>query len=386
MDGLGQNEPVSIPAGIPAYAFIKREIKNQIESGEITEGDSIPSELELARIYGVSRNPTRQALRDLELEGYVLRMPGRGTFVAPVTQRQRLFSVNGWRTLALACPELESHYTRAVIRGFVQRATEQGFHTMVYFVRFSNEAEFEFLADIRNSGIEGVAFWLQHATERTLGLLEKFKHSSFPFVQIDRHVRGLEADAVVTNNEDVGYQLTMELIRRGHRNIGMATVQLDNTTAQDRFAGYRRALAESQLEFSEELIGMFDSEKNGVEERINRIMANRGRPTAFFCTNDGCALKLIDALTDLGYSVPQHVELATVDDDQLAGALDFPVITASQAGREMGRESANILMARVDNPKRPFEQRFLSAVFDNNTAVYAQHGVKAGKEDGNGRE
>jgi GntR family transcriptional regulator of arabinose operon len=364
MDGLGEETPVCIPAGVPAYAFIKREIKNQIESGELVEQDPIPSELELARIYGVSRNPTRQALRDLELEGYVLRMPGRGTFVAPTTQRQRLFSAPGWRTLALTCPELESHYTRAVIRGFVQRATEQGFHTMVYFVRFSNEAEFEFLADIRNSGIEGVAFWLQHATERTLGLLEKFKRSGFPFVQIDRYVRGLEADAVVTNNEDVGYRLTMELIQRGHRNIGAVTVELDNTTAEDRFAGYRRALEESHLPFSEALVGRFNSDNGSVGERINRIMASRGRPTAFFCTNDGCALKLLDALTELGYTVPQHVELATVDDDGLAGALDFPVITACQAGEEMGRESAGILIARIDGPKRPIEQRFLSALFN----------------------
>ncbi len=365
MDGLGEKTPVSIPAGIPAYAFIKREIKNQIESGELVEGDPTPSELELARIYGVSRNPTRQALRDLELEGYVLRTPGRGSFVAPVAQRQKLFSVNGWRTLALACPELECHYTRTVIQGFIQRATEQGFHTMVYFVRFSNEAEFEFLADIRNSGIEGVAFWLQHATERTLGLLEKFKRSGFPFVQIDRHVRGLEADAVVTNNEDVGYRLTMELVRRGHRNIGLATAELDNTTAEDRFAGYRRALAESRFAFSEELVGVFDSDEGSVGERINRIMANRERPTAFFCINDGCALKLVDALTELGYAVPQDVELATVDDDELAGALDFPLITASQAGAEMGRESAGILMARIDNPQRPIEQRFLSALFNH---------------------
>ncbi|MBI5094764.1 MAG: GntR family transcriptional regulator [Candidatus Hydrogenedentes bacterium] len=167
---------------IPIYAQIKRELKNQIESGELEEGARVPSEFELARAYGVSRNPTRQALRDLELEGYITRTPGRGSFVAPKSGRQKLFKLGNWRTLAVACPHLECHYTRSVIQGFIQAAAEKEFHTMVYFLRFSDEAELEFLSDIRNSGIEGIAVWLQHASERTLQLLTKFKRASFPFV------------------------------------------------------------------------------------------------------------------------------------------------------------------------------------------------------------
>jgi len=53
------------PREIPVYAFIKRELKNQIESGELAEGTRLASEHELARQYNVSRNPTRQAMRDL---------------------------------------------------------------------------------------------------------------------------------------------------------------------------------------------------------------------------------------------------------------------------------------------------------------------------------
>ena len=60
--GLGLPE---IPADIPVYAYIKRELKIQIENGELAEGARLPSELQLAREYNVSRNPTRQALRDL---------------------------------------------------------------------------------------------------------------------------------------------------------------------------------------------------------------------------------------------------------------------------------------------------------------------------------
>lgn len=352
---------VDIPSNIPLYAFIKRELKNQIESGELSEGSRVPSELELAKQYNVSRNPTRQALRDLELEGYITRAPGRGSFVAPVTNRQKLLRVADWRAVAIACPELECHYTRTVVQGFIQAAAEHGFHAMVNFMRFDREAQYEFLADIRNSGIEGIAFWLQHATERTIDLLRQFQRARFPFVLLDRYVRGLEADFVVTNNEDLGYRLTMELVERGHRDIAFASSDLDNTACEDRFSGYRRALKEAGMPFNMELTGVFDGAGGPPNAVVSRIMAHRRRPTAFVCTNDGAAGKLLDEFSDLGYEVPGDVELALVDDNEFVDAVGLPMIAGSQSGWEMGQVGAELLLSRMQEPGRSHHQRFLTA-------------------------
>lgn len=356
-----------VPPGIPLYAYIKRELKNRIENGDLPEGARVPSELELARHYGVSRNPTRQALRDLELEGYITRAPGRGSFVAPVAQRQRIFKFNGWRTISIACPELEFHYSRTVIQGFIQTAAEQGFQTMVYFLRFSNEAEFEFLADIRNSGIEGIAFWLQHSSERTIELLQRFRKSNFPFVLIDRYVRNLDTDFVVTDNEDMTYRLTRRLLERNHRNIGFVSAELDNTASEDRYTGYKKALSEADIAFADELVGIFPDTNKSVRNVVNRIMAHRQRPTAFVCSNDGAAAKLLDELNALDYRVPDEIDIATVDDNELCAALGIPMITAMQAGTEMGKVSAQLLINRVNDPHGDREHRFLKAHLDEVT-------------------
>lgn len=377
---------MDIPPEIPVYAYIKRELKNQIESGELAEGDRVPSEYELARMYSVSRNPTRQALRDLELEGYITRSPGRGSFVAPVADRKKLFNGNNWRALAIACPELECHYNRTVIQAFVETAQKHGYYTMVYFPRFTEEAEFEFLADIRNSGVIGLGVWIQHASERTVGLLRKFRRASFPFVLIDRFVRGLDADAVVTDNFDASYQLTKALVDRGHRDIGMISTELDNTSAEDRYAGYRKAIEDAGIPFTEELVGFFDDAGPAPETVVNRIMAHRRRPTAFFCNNDGCALKLMDEFDKLGYTVGKpaegelgaepngEVELALVDDNDVAGALEVPMLTAAQAGAAMGRRSAELLVDRAKEPNAPGHQVFLRAHFHGLTPSPSESG------------
>jgi GntR family transcriptional regulator of arabinose operon len=350
-----------IPPDLPAYVHIKRVLKNQIEDGELPEGARVPSEMELAREYNVSRNPTRQALRDLELEGYIVRAPGRGSFVAPMSKREKPLHIAEGRTLAVACPVLECHYTRQVIQGFTRYAAAKNFHTMVYFQIFSNESEFDFLADIRNSGIDGIAFWLQHPGVLTLELLEKFRRSSFPFVLIDRYTRSVEADFVVTDNEDVGYRLTKALTNRGHRTIGFITTPLDNTTAEDRLKGHKRALEEEGLPYLPGLTGITSDEDQSLSMVVYRIMAQQQRPTAFVCINDGVAAKLLDELEVLGHNVPEDIEVATVDDNELVQALDMPIIAASQVGYEMGRQSAEILIAHVEDPGRPMEKRFLKA-------------------------
>lgn len=73
---------------VPLYRRISDELKARIEAGEYTPGDRLPSELELARTYGVSRITSRQALDLLGVEGLLVRRQGMGSFVAPrrVTQ------------------------------------------------------------------------------------------------------------------------------------------------------------------------------------------------------------------------------------------------------------------------------------------------------------
>ena len=64
------------------YYQLQEVMKEHIESGAWPPGGLLPSEPELARIYGVSRAVVRQALAILEDDHQIVRIQGRGTFVA----------------------------------------------------------------------------------------------------------------------------------------------------------------------------------------------------------------------------------------------------------------------------------------------------------------
>ncbi|MDF9823803.1 GntR family transcriptional regulator [Breznakia sp. PF5-3] len=66
---------------MPLYLQIKNHLKQKIENKEYKMNDIIPGELELEKIYNVSRITVRQAILELEREGYVSRARGKGTTV-----------------------------------------------------------------------------------------------------------------------------------------------------------------------------------------------------------------------------------------------------------------------------------------------------------------
>jgi GntR family transcriptional regulator len=69
--------------GQPTYKRIQNAIRRRIETGQLSPGDVVDSERELAKLHRVSLMTARHALADLAREGIVERRRGAGTFVAP---------------------------------------------------------------------------------------------------------------------------------------------------------------------------------------------------------------------------------------------------------------------------------------------------------------
>lgn len=66
------------------------ELIRKIENEDYKEHEKLPSERELCDIYSLSRITVRQALQELEHEGYIYKQHGIGTFVAPKSYNQNL--------------------------------------------------------------------------------------------------------------------------------------------------------------------------------------------------------------------------------------------------------------------------------------------------------
>ncbi len=73
---------ISNNANKPIYEQITSQIKEMIMSGELKEGDSIPSMRALAKSIRVSVITVQKAYEDLQRDGFIETTVGRGSFVA----------------------------------------------------------------------------------------------------------------------------------------------------------------------------------------------------------------------------------------------------------------------------------------------------------------
>ncbi|MDY0409254.1 GntR family transcriptional regulator [Virgibacillus soli] len=75
---------------VPLYLQLMEVLIEKINGNDYVEHDKLPSERELCDIYNLSRITVRQALQELEKEGYIYKLHGKGTFVAPKSFNQKL--------------------------------------------------------------------------------------------------------------------------------------------------------------------------------------------------------------------------------------------------------------------------------------------------------
>ena len=101
----------------PKYQLLQQWLRDQINSGEYTANQQIPTELELAEQFGYSRQTIRQAISGLEQEGLLKRTPGRGTFVCQQNAGRVNRSESRTRRVGVLTTYLDDYIFPGIING-----------------------------------------------------------------------------------------------------------------------------------------------------------------------------------------------------------------------------------------------------------------------------
>ncbi len=96
---------ISNSSGVPIYEQIVRQLKGLILSGALPEGEALPSMRLLARDLRISVITTKRAYEELERDGFLTTVPGKGCFVAAQNRETR--------REAVLC-QVEEHLSQAV--------------------------------------------------------------------------------------------------------------------------------------------------------------------------------------------------------------------------------------------------------------------------------
>ena len=228
------------------YKKILDDLLEGIRLGKYPAGSRLPSEMELAEQYNVSRITSKKAVEILADRGYVMRKPGKGTFVLQIDSMKNSAATDlvseeqenpygGKSIIGVIMDSFDSSFGLDVVKGLEYECRRRGMLMMLRLTYGSVEVEKEAMQEMREAGVRGLILMCAQGEVYNTDILKLYLEK-FPIILIDRGLKGVPIPTVCTDNYTASYELTKVLVEKGHRRIGFISHSyLTTSTISDRF-------------------------------------------------------------------------------------------------------------------------------------------------------
>lgn len=249
---------------------------------------------------------------------------------------------------------IPSGYTMEIVAGLSQKLDEHGYYLKLFMPRTQKEqiSDMDVAKKCVEQRLDGVVC---HALSKAL--YEKIYHEltpyNIPVIAADTTYPLNHCISVMTDEYDGALQATNHLIDLGHRKIGHLTSGGNGHFIKPRLDGYKQALNNASIDFSEEFVckGAFVFGLTDEHERIITDYLKAVKPTAIFCSTDPLAMKLMQVAYKLKIRVPDDLSVVGF------GGLDYSLIappaltTVDQPFYIIGEATAEKVISMSENGK-----------------------------------
>ena len=173
---------------------------------------------------------------------------------------------------------------------------------------------------------------------------------------------GCAENAVQLDLEDAGYQAARHLLEHGHRRVGLVTYRFELPNIRPLNDGYRRALAEAEIEPLPGWIAPtqgFDIAAG--REAAHSLLALPEPPSAIFAVSDLLAIGAMQAAQEAGLRIPQDLALIGFNDIPLAALAQPPLSSVAAPAHALGAEAMKMLAALIAG-RRPRQRKVILPV------------------------
>ncbi len=311
------------------YINVTKTLRNEIKAGVFVDGEKLPGEHELASRFDVSYITMRKAISCLVDEELLVRIHGKGTFVANQSTGTNQNESNMTLLLPAVLLRQDPHYFPEVLDGFQEEMDLRGKRATIH----NYDA-------ITNSSVlapgSSVACLLFETPDTAM--VEKLRDAGFRVLAIN-YYGGRRSIPSVRVDDSAGIESAVEhLAQMGHERIGYIDGPPDNIDASLRLKGFRNAVRRLQVK-SAPVAGDGFNAAAGYDAAITLLSAHN-RPTALVCASDLSALGAIKAAGDVGLSVPRGLSVVGFGDFPIAGYFSPGLTTVKQDRRALGKAAA----------------------------------------------
>lgn len=351
----------------PLYIQIQNHFKELISSRKLQEDDKIPTEKEILEQFNVSRITVANALNELAREGWIYRIPGRGTFIKgipesyiPIAKKIAVQSPSANRAarpkIGLIFPFVDDFFAIRLIRGITSVLENSGYSLLMMFSFNSKEREKEIIRDLKDK-VAGLIIFPVDAEVYNEEIIT-LKMTDYPFVLIDRYLPGVETNTVYSDSALAAKMAVDHLWGLGHRHIAICSDSPQPTVSvEERVNGYISALRDKGEMINPALfLTDFATPPSPVnpEHPLYRFIKNR-MATAYIALNGNLGVNILSIAKREGLRVPEDLSIVTFDNPSPMMDELSPFTYIDQNEGEIGARAGELIMDTLKGDRTQFK-------------------------------
>ena len=340
------------------YRKLEDYIKSEIINNSFKNGDKLPTESELMKRTGFSRQTIRTAIKHLTDDGLLTSVQGSGIYVArQLPQGSTSSALPDLKSISMVLVDANTYIFPEIMDGVSDMVSRHGYTLNTLFIGGSYDKERDILMSFLQNPPSGLIL-----EPLNLGYMSNnealYREISKRIPSVFLHTaHGSSLTGIPTMDYEGASELLDYLISIGHKKIGIIPV-MSEATGQNRFLAYIDAMRRHGLEYSPDNV-IFASRNNlddlftaGFSGIIDKMLDG---VTAVFCQDDRLAFKLIAYLESRGIRVPEDISVAGYD-DSFFSTMTYQITTVTHPKYMYGQNAALALLDIINTGKTDIEK------------------------------
>ncbi len=252
-------------------------------------------------------------------------------------------------TLGVIVPRLNSYFVATVLAGMEDVASREGYNLIISHSLESSEKERTNAHTMFNKRVDGLLVSLAYDTEN-INHLKPFFNRGIPVVFFDRVYPHPESTSIIIDNYQAAFNVTKHLLEQGCRRIMHLGGNILRNVYAERLRGYKNALKEAKIPYSEKLIYISKLTEESGSEAADHILKMKptDRPDAVFSANDTAAVHCMIRLKSAGLSIPGDIAFAGFNNDPVSTVIEPNLTTVNYSGYSVGEAAVTNLVNHLN--------------------------------------
>jgi DNA-binding LacI/PurR family transcriptional regulator len=247
----------------------------------------------------------------------------------------------------LCIPDILNPYYFSMIKGVSHVLEKYGYYTILGYTGHDSEKELRLVESLKERFVDGL---IMVSFDFNTKLLQAMYDSGMPVVITNycgnQHFEQ-DFDQVYVDHTKAVYLAVKHCIEKGHRRIAFVGGSLHEQTGKERFSGYRKALEENNIMYSEDLILQSDFTLNGGHKTFRNFLETKKHFTAVVCCNDLMGIGCLNACKEAGLDIAKDYSLVTLDNTDYCICTTPKLSSIDMMQDKIGLNAANFLMEQI---------------------------------------